>query len=315
MMLGAAALSCDPPHQYDPDQCVAGDLDRRFCDRTGDLVADRPDDEGRLLDPETLIFAYTPVEDPTQYREVWVEFLDHLEERSGRKVQFFPAQSNAAQIEAMRSGRLHIAGFSTGSLPLAVNCAGFKPVAMMAGEQGDFGYEMEIIVHADSDIESVDQIKGKKFAFTTRTSNSGFKAPTALLSSEFGLEGERDFEVAYSGRHDNSLLGVINGDYDAAAVANEVTNRLFADGVADRDAVRIIYTSETFPTTGFGVAHNLTPELEEAIRDTFFSFDWEGTGLAEEFSEADSFVPISYEDHWSVIRKIDDKFQADYSCK
>ena len=54
-------------------------------------------------------------------------------------------QSNAAQIEAMRAGRLHIAGFNTGSNPLAVACAGFRPFAMMASEDGSFGYEMEII--------------------------------------------------------------------------------------------------------------------------------------------------------------------------
>ena len=55
-----------------------------------------------------------------------------MEKVTGKKVLFFPVQSNAAQIEAMRSGRLHIAGFNTGSNPLAVNCAGFVPFAMMA---------------------------------------------------------------------------------------------------------------------------------------------------------------------------------------
>jgi len=40
---------------------------------------------------------------------------------TGKKVVFFPVQSNAAEIEAMRSGRLHIAGVSTGPTPIAVN--------------------------------------------------------------------------------------------------------------------------------------------------------------------------------------------------
>ena len=67
-----------------------------------------------------------------------------MEKVTGKKIQFFPVQSNAAQIEAMRAGRLHIAGFNTGSNPLAVACAGFKPFAMMASEDDSFGYEMEI---------------------------------------------------------------------------------------------------------------------------------------------------------------------------
>ena len=64
---------------------------------------------------------------------------------------------------------------------IAVNCAGFVPFAIMAGKDGTFGYEMEIIVPADSAIKTPADIKGKKLAFTAPTSNSGFKAPSALL--------------------------------------------------------------------------------------------------------------------------------------
>ncbi|HJO85959.1 MAG TPA: phosphate/phosphite/phosphonate ABC transporter substrate-binding protein, partial [Rhodospirillales bacterium] len=41
-----------------------GDLDKRFCDANGDLVADTPTDASKLLNPSTLVFSYTPVEDP-----------------------------------------------------------------------------------------------------------------------------------------------------------------------------------------------------------------------------------------------------------
>jgi phosphonate transport system substrate-binding protein len=122
-----------------------------------------------------------PVEDPAVYAEVWAGFLDHLSEATGKNVQFFPVQSNAAQIEAMRAGRLHVAGFNTGSNPLAVACAGFRPFAMMAADDGSFGYEMEIITYPGSGIETVEDIRGQQMAFTSETSNSGFKAPSAIL--------------------------------------------------------------------------------------------------------------------------------------
>ena len=107
-------------------------LGDRYVDNDGDLIADIPTEASELIDPDTLIFAYTPVEDPADYAEVWAGFLDHLSQATGKNVQFFPVQSNAAQIEAMRAGRLHIAGFNTGSNPLAVACAGLRPFAMMA---------------------------------------------------------------------------------------------------------------------------------------------------------------------------------------
>ena len=129
--------------------CKRGDLDKAYCDKNGDLVADTPD---KTIDPPTLVFAYTPVEDPALYSKVWDGFLKHLEKVTGKKVVFFPVQSNAAEIETMRSGRLHIAGVSTGPTPIAVNCAGYVPFAIMGSKDGRFGYEMEIIVPADSPI-------------------------------------------------------------------------------------------------------------------------------------------------------------------
>ena len=76
--------------------CPRGSLDARYCDRDGDLVADAPTNPRDLVDPSTLVFAYTPVEDPAVYRRVWQPFLDHLARETGKRVQFFAVQSNAA---------------------------------------------------------------------------------------------------------------------------------------------------------------------------------------------------------------------------
>ena len=295
--------------------CPRGTLDKAYCDRNGDLTADLPADPKKVVNPPTLIFAYTPVEDPAVYAKVWDGFIKHMEKVTGKKVLFFPVQSNAAQIEAMRSGRLHIGGFNTGSNPIAVNCAGFVPFAIMGSKDGSFGYEMEIIVPADSPIKTPADIKGKKLAFTSPTSNSGFKAPSALLKSEFNLEASRDFTPVFSGKHDNSVLGVANKDYDAAAIANEVMFRMFERKVVDKAKIRTIYKSETFPTTGYGIAHNLDPALAAKVKEAFFSFPWEGSALKAEFKTEDRFVPITYQKDWSVIRKIDSASGVKYTCK
>lgn len=292
-------------------------LDARYTDADGDMIADIPTDPAQLVDPETLIFAYTPVEDPAVYAEAWKDFIAHMETVTGKKVQFFPVDSNAAQIEAMRAGRLHIAGFNTGSNPLAVACAGFRPFAMMAAKDGSFGYEMEIITYPGSGIEKPEDLKGKKLAFTAETSNSGYKAPSALLKSVYGLEAGKDFEPVFSGKHDNSILGVANKDYPAAAIANSVMTRMIERDVIKADQVVSIYKSETFPTTGYGVAHNLTPELQEKIKEGFFSFKWEGSSLAAEFGKSgeEQFIPITFKDNWAVIRQIDEATGVSYACE
>lgn len=294
-------------------------LDPRFTDANGDMVADAPADAAKQIDPEVLIFSYTPVEDPAVYAKVWAEFTDHLAKATGKKVQFFPVQSNAAQLEAMRAGRLHVAGFNTGSNPIAVACAGFVPFAMMAANDGAYGYEMEIITYPGSGIAKVEDIKGKKLAFTSETSNSGFKAPSALLKSQFGMEAGKDFEPVFSGKHDNSIIGVANKDYPAAAIANSVMKRMIARGVIKPEQVVTIYKSQTFPTTGYGYVYNLKPELAEKVKQAFFSFNWEGTALQKEFKSAEppqeKFIPITFKDTWAVVRQIDDAMGVKYECK
>ncbi|MGM0637072.1 MAG: phosphate/phosphite/phosphonate ABC transporter substrate-binding protein [Pseudomonadota bacterium] len=295
---------------------ASANLSPRFTDADGDLVADAPTDETQWADPSTLVFAYTPVEDPAVYAEVWAGFLEHMEEVTGKSVQFFPVQSNAAQLEAMRAGRLHVAGFNTGSNPIAVNCAGFVPFAMMASEDGSFGYEMEIITYPGSGIESVSDLAGRSMAFTSPTSNSGFKAPSALLGSEFGLVPGEDFDTAFSGSHDNSILGVINKDYESAAIANSVSSRMLARGVINEGDFDVIYTSQTFPTTSYGHVYNLHPELVEKVQDAFFSYDWEDSALQAEFANSgeSQFIPITFNEHWAVIRTIDEANGVTYDC-
>ncbi len=296
-------------------ECSRGTLDKQYCDIDGDLVADLPTDPANWVNPNTIIFSYTPVEDPAVYAKVWDGFIKHMAKVTGKEVVFFPVQSYAAQYEAMRSGRLHIAGVNTGGNPVAVNCAGMVPFAMMASKDGSYGYEMEIIVPANSDIMTPADIRGRTLTFTSPTSNSGNKAPSALLKSEFGLVKDVDFKTNFSGKHDNSILGIANGDYEVAPVANSVLKRMVDRDVVKTDQYRTIYKSETFPTTGYGYANNLDPTVAAKIKQAFFTFEWEGSDLQAEFKKEGRFVSIHYKSDWNVIRKIDAANGVNYSCK
>src|SRR3546814_18350476 len=111
--------------------------------------------------------------------------MKQLPTRSKRNETLFPYTTR------YRSRR-HGAGVNTGANPNAVACAGFVPFAMMAADDGSYGYEREIIVPVDSAIQSPADLKGKTLAFTAPTSNSGFKAPSAILRADFGLEADKD---------------------------------------------------------------------------------------------------------------------------
>ena len=295
--------------------CPHGDLDARYCDVDGDLLADPPEAGSDALDPERLVFTYTPVEDPALYEGIWKEFTDHLAKVTGRPVSYFAVSSYAAMSEAMRAGRLHVAGFATGSVPLGVNCAGFHPIATMGLAGEVFGDEMELLTHPESGIRSPADLKGRRIAFTEQSSNSGYRSPRYVLEKEFGLVEGRDYTAVFSGAHDASILGVAHRDYDAAAIANEVLDRMVDRGVLSRDELVTLYRSETFPTTAYGYVYNLTPELRDKVREAFFTFPWAGTGLAQEFAgRADSFVPVSYVEAWELVRTVARESGDDLAC-
>ena len=294
---------CGPADAEDCKQ--RGDLDVRYCDANGDLLADTPSDSSQWLDPGTLIFSYTAVEDPSVYENVFSELMEHIAKKTGKRVKWYGPESYAAQVEAMRSGRLHVSGFAAGATVYGVNLGGFHPVAMMGNKDGTFrGYKLWLITHKDSDIKTVKDLKGRKIAHVTPSSNSGNQAPRALFKN-MGIVPDKDYEVIYSGKHDNSIMGVVNRDYDAAPVASTVMQRMVERGIFDASEVRIIWESDQFPGTSYGYIYNLAPNLQEKVREAFLTFDWAGTGLEKDFGKrADAFIPVDYVKNWQVIRTI-----------
>lgn len=280
-----------------------GLLDARYCDDNGDLIADQPKDPKAWQDPATLVFSYTPVEDPAVYENVFDDFMQHLAKVTGKRVRWYPAESYAAQVEALRSGRLHIAGVATGPTPYAVNLAGFEPVASMQRANGSIGYTLQLITFKDSPIKSVADLKGKRVAHVSPSSNSGDAAPRALFSS-MGVVPGKDYEVLFSGKHDNSIMGVVNKDYDAAPVASTVVERMQARGMFKAGDLRVVYESAPFPRTAFGVAHNLAPELKAKIREAFLGFDFKKSKLAAEFKDTERFAAIEYRKDWRDVLTI-----------
>lgn len=288
---------------YATDDCKnRGTLDEMFCDENMDLVADTPTDQKDWKDPKTLVFTYTPVEDPAVYKDAFTDFQKYLEKATGKKVIYYTVQSNAAEVEAMRSGRLHIAGFSTGPTGFAVNLAGYVPIAVKGYADSFQGYNLIVVTKKDSDIKSLDDLKGKRVAHTSASSNSGNLAPRAIFPGH-GIVPDKDYTVVYSGKHDQSILGVAHGDYDAAPVASDVFNRMAAAGRINGDDFRIVFTSPKFPTSSFGYAHNLNPDLAKKIVDAFYAYRFT-PAMQETFGKADRFFPITYLEDWKVIRDI-----------
>ena len=299
----ALILAMVAPLAVAADACKnRGELDTMYCDENNDMVADVPTDSKRWRNPSTIVFTYTPVEDPAVYENIFKPFTTHLSKCLDKKVVFYQVQSNAAEIEAMRSGRLHVGGFSTGPTAFAVNLAGAVPFAVKGAEREFQGYNLIVVVKASSPYQKLSDLKGKKVAHTSPSSNSGHLAPLALFPKE-GLAPDKDYKVLFSGKHDQSVMGVHSGDYDAAAVASDVFHRMGERGQVKESEFRVIYRSQKFPTSSFAYAHDLDPRLVDKMLGCFYEYRFPPE-MQKAFDGADRFFPVNYKTTWAVVRDV-----------
>jgi phosphonate transport system substrate-binding protein len=310
VMVGGLGLAHPMHHQLDP----------KFTDADGDMVADAPTDPKELVDPPKLMFTYIPVGEDTDeqnYRQAFAEFVQHISKVTGKPAEYVSFSSLDDELKAMRDGTLQIAGFNTGAVPIAVNVCGFVPAWKLATASASASYRMQIIVPADSDIHTIEDLKGHELTLTEPGSNSGYKAPMVLLHDQYSMEPGRDYILRYSGSHEDSIKGIADKKYQAAAVASDVLLRSSANGDIKPLQYRVLYESEAFPTACFGYAHNLNSDLVKKISEAFTTFDWKGSGLEKEFSRSEEtqFLSANYKDNWALVRKIDDETGVAYKLK
>jgi phosphonate transport system substrate-binding protein len=316
--IGFTALACTLATTLCASAALAQDtcknrshLDDRYCDENGDLVADVPKDAAKQRDPSVLVFAYSPVEDPAVYENIFKPFTEYLGKCTGKRVVYYPVQSNSAEIEAMRSGRLHIAGFSTGPTGFAVNMAGAIPFAGKGTEKGIQGYQLFFLVKASSPYQTLADLKGKKVAHTAPSSNSGHLAPLVLFPEQ-GLKPGQDYQPVFSGGHDKTALGVRAGDYDGGPIASDVFERMITRGAIKAEDFRVIYKSQVFPTSSFAYIYDLKPALAEKIKTCFYDFRFTPE-MTKEFNGDDRFFPVTYQKDWEVVRRVAEESGTPYN--
>lgn len=109
---------------------------------------------------------------------------------------------------------------------------------------GSAQYYSYIIVNKNSNISTLQELKGKKFAFTDPESNTGRLVPTFEFM-KMGWTPEKYFsDITYTGSHDKSIEAVASNLVDGASVDN-----LIWEYMNDSDS---IFTSRTKIIAQFG---------------------------------------------------------------
>ena len=175
-------------------------------------------------------------------------------------------------------------------------------------------YYAAIITRADSGIKSLDDLRGKSFAFGDSLSTTGNVIPRQMFKAR-GIDPVRDFrQVLYSGGHDATVLAVLNGKVDAGATyansqdGNDTAWMRYLKDPKDVKKIRAIAFSEPIPADNLVISAGLDGELAKKIETTFIelSRDPAGKKMLRELYQIDGFVPATDQDYDSVRRAFAD---------
>jgi phosphonate transport system substrate-binding protein len=223
------------------------------------------------------------------------------------EIQSFVATDYTGVIEALRGEKLDIAFLTPASYVLAKIETDVK-VVLKSERKGIPVLYAAIITRADSGIQTLDDLRGKSFAFGDALSTTGHVFPRKMFKDR-GLDPVRDFkQILYSGGHDATVLAVLNGKVDAGATyANSPDNEdtawmRYLKDPEEVKKIRAIAFSEPIPADNLVIRAGLDERVATKIVELFIelSSDPKGKKMLRDLYQIDGFVRASDKDYDSV---------------
>ncbi|CAM3050115.1 phosphonate ABC transporter substrate-binding protein [Ectopseudomonas mendocina] len=219
---------------------------------------------------DVLKVSAIPDEAPTELLRKFKPLGAYLEQELGMKVEFVPVADYAAVVEALAADRIDMAwlgGFTFVQARLKTGNA----VPLVQREQ-DAEFTSKFIT-SDPAVKSLQDLKGKTFAFGSVSSTSGSLMPRYFMLQD-GIKPEEFFSrVAYSGAHDATVAWVQAGKADGGVLNASVWQKLVDAKKVDTDKVKVIATTPTYYDYNWTVRGNLDADLQAKIKAAFLALD------------------------------------------
>lgn len=216
-----------------------------------------------------ITFAAFPSSDPEKLRTVMQELGAYLGERLGAPVNVVITRDYAETAQRLAEGSADLAWLGASSYVRAKDeIPGLRYLATYVNRNPATGeaapyYHSLVVVAADSGIETLAELKGKRFAFTDPDSASGYAYPSHLLRHH-GIDPDRDFaKVFYLKRHDRIVEALSRGSVDAGVLADEVYYGIRAH---TDSPLKVIARSDPIPMVAVAASGALDSETAQRLQ-------------------------------------------------
>ena len=230
---------------------------------------------------------------PKEDVRIYLPFLKYLEQNSGNRFSIRFTEKYEDTVENLGNGITHFAALGPVNCVLAKEKYGAGCLVMGLNSEGKAEYRAVIFTRADSPVKSLKDLKGKTFAFGDRRSTQGHIIPRKMLE-DAGITPANLKGYSFTGSHTNTVRAVLNGEYDAGGIQDNLAKRLVKEG-----NIKVIAVSKPYPSSLICYSKYVDSLIIKAVKSTLLSFDpknkhkkqlvdWDKTEMPNGFTEFDS---------------------------
>jgi len=230
----------------------------------------------------------------TRYRG----FDAYVQEKLGVNLDLYLSSEYAGVIQAIASGQIEVMDMGASGYAAAwIETNGnVEPLVVPQEADGSIGYYSVMFVRADSPYQSIDDLAGANFAWADPNSASGYLFPLVSLRAN-GIEPENHFgNVVFSGGHEQSIIGVLDGAYDAAVTwTNDVEahtrggiHMMLDRGVLAAEDIRIIWVSDLIPNPVIAIRSDVPQAMKDDLRELFLNLHADNPEVFREVARGNS---------------------------
>lgn len=217
-----------------------------------------------------ITFGIEPFEDPKKLEPAYKAVAESLSTSLDCPVEVQVLEDYSAEVLAMQNGKLDIGQFGPLGYVFASERAGAEPLASFGTAEGELSsYTGGIWVPKDSDIQSLEDLRGKDLALGSVGSTSGDALPRYALA-QAGIK-ESELNLNYAGGHPEALLALTNKTVDAAQINSQTMGTAIKEGTFKQEDFRQIWKSEPIPNDPITVAASADPEFKKAVKDALLN--------------------------------------------
>lgn len=223
--------------------------------------------------PKTLTIGMVPYNNPTEIINKFEKIKGYLEKEMGVKIEVSVAPDYIGLIEAMKEKKVDIGYYGPFSYVAGEKELNLDPLVVSYRKGAGTSYYSLIITKMDSGIKTIDDLKGKKYAFVDPGSTSGYIIPFAMFKSR-DITVEKNFSyIQYAGSHDSVALSVLNGKVDAGSMDDIVLNHMIEAGKLKKNDLNVIWKSEPIPGSPYVARADLSSELKDKFKAAMIAID------------------------------------------